>query len=167
MPSESGTRWRNLLQQSVEYSINCLMLDQVSDITSNSTVCVTLGAQIIENYLKFCLEDGDTAGLAITLSSCACVLFLRSCLSYFHAECSRLASDLANQHATQEDSLFESQKCYKGRLWFSGCMGGCTDLPKNVFRPTFNKFKETCVQFSQRTFLNQLCPSGIQVRLLL
>jgi hypothetical protein len=43
-------------------------------MTSNSAVCLTLGAQIIENYLKFCLEDGDTACLAISLFLCVCIV---------------------------------------------------------------------------------------------
>jgi hypothetical protein len=69
------------------------MLDRVLNMTSTSKVCLTLGAQVIENYLKFCLENSDTACLTISLSSSlACVFFLRSCLSNFHAECSRRTS---------------------------------------------------------------------------
>jgi len=98
-----------------------LILDHVLDMTSNSKVCLTLDAQIIENYLKICLENNDTVCLTISLSSSyACVLFLRSCLSNFHAECRCMASDWAKEHATKEDTLFDPQKCYKGGHLVSG-----------------------------------------------
>jgi len=57
------------------------MLDRVLDMTSNSKICLTPGTQIIENNLKFCLENNDTVSLTISLSSsCARVLLLRICL---------------------------------------------------------------------------------------
>jgi len=62
--------------------------------------------QIIENYLKFCLENNDTVCLTISLSSsCARVLLLLICLSDFHAECSHIASHWAKEHATKEERL--------------------------------------------------------------
>jgi hypothetical protein len=89
------------------------MLDRVLGMTSNSKVCLTLDAQIIENYLKFCLENSDTVCWTIYLSSsCAYVFFLRSCLSNLHAEFSRMASDWAKEHATKED-LFDPQNAIR------------------------------------------------------